>query len=730
MLVFQLIIAAISLYLGCFLLGALVLKLLFKDASKLLFAPFGFIVFQVIFWILSIALIYSHQSFSLLLIIVSIMLIAIFAVALKQFDIKQLRNWYYATSNPSKSILVVIILLGICHGILQIGFWNVDNSMSDNGFYVSIATAMASSKAMWTTNPGSGMEMGSIQATYMISTYETSIAYLAKISLLHPAIYMRIIMPVIMSLLSFQSILLLFRKILKKEKFALIGILAFILLLYYAPNYKSSLNDYSLEEWFLYYNHVGKSVLRYLVMPITFIIFIEIYEANTKRDSLGLNAVYSYMMLLAIVGIGYITLSPGGAVYFLALEAVFLLLLFFKKRTKKSDVMILGLSSITGFAGLLIAYMTTSLEKKSSMPIHELSKLRFLGYGSEYYNKELFQNFLLSGEFDGYWYLRFGQALFIALLLISGIIFGITFLKNKIIIRKKRQATVEFFWSDKKTLLFFSLGFPLLYVIFTHAPPIVEIVSEKLAVFGHQRLVGIYPYEIMGIALVIMGVNYFTVMCTSKCNIGIRPKLQAIVALSSACLLVICFIMLPARPFTYQYALESERHERLKFKDSYYDGRFDYMRLLENPYRLDNAATQITSVISPKSGKKVVAGTTNQFFGLTHVRNYDANIQVVRTRFSQYADAEYADASYLLRTYFSPWDNEHENITKTHTIKEVKEAITLFDVDYLVVLKNYKDQPNFGKDMEAKFIAVISETEETELFYIFTIKKDIPKIND
>lgn len=726
MFIVHLIFAVVATLLIFYLLGSLVLKHLAPNISPFLYAPFGFITFQTVFWITSILLVFTNQSWQLLMWIVSPVLLLLLIAGVMRLKLSDTIAWFKKSSRTPKISMLVVLLLGAIHGILQIGFWNVDNSMSDNSFYVSIATAVTNSAEIWKLNPGDGMLQSNPAISYMIATYETSVAYLAAIFQLHPAAYMRIVMPIVLSIFSLQVTYVLFKRLLKKDYLALLGILAFLFTLYYSPNYKSNLNDYGLEEWFLYYNYVGKVIVRYLVTPMLFVVMTYVYDDFKRRKTIGWNKVITYTLLFSIIGVCYYTLSPGASFYYLSLLFVFLVLLLCKKGINRKEVVALGSVAITGLVGVLVSFMTMYSEKSGEIlgggAGTTNNALRYLGVNSEYYTTALIRNFFMYGKFEEYWYFRWDHILIVAFVGIALIWFIIAKIIQKMRKPAEQPTKTQQFWKEQSHVIFFLVLFPITYIAFTHIPPIVEVISEVLDPFVHQRLVGVFPYEIAAISMIIVGFRFLWENVLGKLGEKIRYPAQVIITMFSIYALIAVFLLVPARPFTYSYAMSSERRDRLRFQDEYYRGEFNYELLLRNPYKLDYQAEQIVSVISPKAGPKVVAGTINQFFGLSHVRNYDADIQVVKTRFSTYEDKKLADASYLLKIYFSPWEKDNADMLEKRTASDIKEALKLFDVNYLVVIKTYKTQNTFGDDMKERYADIIESVDETEMFYIFTLK--------
>ncbi|MGL5042312.1 MAG: DUF6077 domain-containing protein [Culicoidibacterales bacterium] len=727
MFIVQIIFTTLLAIIAFTILGMAIGKKLLPQMSPLLYAPLGFIGYSSIFWLVSIGLMYTHQPWKILLVLVSLVLAIIYTSiiffekkAIKQ-TIKQLRG----LKKQTVITVCIVVLIALVHGILQVGFWNVDNSMSDNSFYISIATAVTNSPAMLITNAGDGMLQGNTSAGYLISTYEVSMAYLAAIFGMHPAAFMRIIVPILMSLFSTLALFGVFKKLLKQDKLALIGILAFYFMLYFSPNSKSSLNDYSLEEWFLYYNYVGKVIVRYLVTPVFVCIMIYVYETLMGKRRMTKLALAKIILLFNLIAIAYIALSPGASMYYLSLLFIFLLLLLFSKTTNKKAIYLLSTGSIMAFAGVIISAVTTYVTKDGNVVAHApaagSSLLRFLGIGSKYFNLNLLKSLFMNGQFSDYWYLIWGQILAVSI----GLIYLLSKLVQVIMGKDKRQrppTKSALFWKKRSAILFFGVIFPFVYLIFTHLPPIVEVVSTILDVFVHSRLVGVYPYEIMGITVIITGITYICEITLGKLKQKFKYPAQVIISMALIYVMVLVFLLIPARPMTYVHTMSTERRSRLKFQDEYYNGMFNYQRLEKNPYKLDRSAQQLVDIISPKQGKKVVMGTINQFFGLSHVRNFDGDIQVVKTRFSKYKDKELEDASYMLKIYFSPWEKDNLETMRKNTDDDVKKALKLFDVNYLVVIKSYKEDKTFGANMGTKFKDIIVETEESEDFYVYTLK--------
>ena len=78
---------------------------------------------------------------------------------------------------------------------------------------------------------------------------------------------------------------------------------------------------------------------------------------------------------------------------------------------------------------------------------------------------------------------------------------------------------------------------------------------------------------------------------------------------------------------------------------------------------------------------------------------------------------------WLLKIYFSPWEESFKRYQDNNSTEDVKKALKLFAVEYLIVIKSHKEKTTFGNDIGSEFSDIISETEETELFYIYTINQ-------
>ena len=713
-----------------YLLGKVTLQKLLPQASALLYIPFGFIIYEVLFFCISIGFIYLHGAWSTVVIVASSIIGAILLLSLFLFNFKEEWQKIKKISKLKVGLLFILLLLGIGHGFIQIGFWNVDNAMSDNSFYVTVATSVMNNAHIFATNAADGMAQSLAYVDYLMATYEISVAYLAQVFGFHPAAFMRLVMPMWMSIATVLTIFTIFRQLLKKDILALIGVSVFFIFIYCSPNYKNSLNDYMLEEWFLYYYYIGKGITRYLVIPLLLSILISMREAFIA--DVPLKKLFKQSIALNIIGLAGMVTSPAASLYYLAILFVYFLMLLFDKRCAIKKIVLTGFSTtITGILGLSFSLITRVMkgEVVSSDITPAKDLLQFFGIHSENFNLAILQSFFINGNpSEEYWYPRWAHILIVFFAFIFLVAYSCYRLSQYRKTKKAQGAAVpqsftNRFFYQYNAAFFFGILVPIFYMVFYHLPPFVEILTLGINKFGFQRLVGSYPYELLMITLIIMMFLYFNQIITEKLShIGnYRYPFQVICSVLAMYLLFSGFIIFPERPFTYEYAMSQERRERLKFKDDYYDGTFNYQRLLANPYKLDYQAEQIVSILSQKTGEKIVVGTINQFFGLSHVRNYDNTIDVVKTRFSTYQDETLSDNAYLLKVYFSPWENKFSEYQKDNDTAKVKQAMQSFGVNYIVLIKNYKTAKNFGKDMIEQYKDIIVNVDETEQFYIVEI---------
>lgn len=716
-----------------YLLGKPLLKALFPQASFLLYIPFGFVIYQVLFFFSAILFVYQHEPWVFVSLVASIVLCVVLIFSFMNFNFKEEVRRVRRLSRQQKAGILFLLFLGIVHGFLQVSFWNADNSMSDNSFYVSIATAAQNSEALFAINPADGMRTSILVTDYLMSTYEISLTYLAMVFGYHPAAFMRLIMPFWLSISTILIVFVIFQQLLQKDKLAYIGIVMYFIYFYFSPNYMSSLNDYALEEWFLYYYYVGKAAARYLVIPL--LISLLIYSKKYfDFGTMTMQRVMLHAFAFNILGLSAMIMSPAASLYYLAIMFIYFLLLLVNERYHLRQVVALGLlSACSGIFGVLLSVWTKMISGGESLAMEtggvQLTWKTFLGIDTKYFNFNILKKFFISGEpFDAGWYPRWPHIIVVVSFFLVLLVWGIYELSMRGAFKKEllrvvnRKMPTQHFFDDHKTLVFFGIFLPIIYLVFYHLPPFVEIITVIIAGFGFERLVGAYPYEIMMIALLIAGFVYFQRILLPKMISGEDEKIFA-----RLLTLLVCgiaggiFIFVPLRPVTYVYAMSSERKEHLKFHDAYYNGSFNYQRLETNPYKLDYQAEQIVNKLSPIAGDKIVAGTINQFFGLSHVRNFDASIAVVRTRFSRYTDQRLADASYILRVYFSPWEAQFAEYHKRYSPEDITEALGIFNVNYLIVIKNDDNMENFGGKMIEAYSNIITHIDETEQYYILSI---------
>lgn len=717
-----------------YLLGYICLNPFFKKIPKTLYLPFGFLMYQTIFWFGSIIGVYQHWPWKKMFLIVSIVFGVVFLFFGSICVWKKIRMMEKSTKSWRKKInlwFILVILLGVIHGIIQIGFWNTDHSLSDNSFYVSLATATQNSPAVLAVNPADGMVQSNVWVNYFIATYELSVTYLSQFTSYSPAATMMLVIPIIASISSAIIFWELFKKFIRRDDYAFLGLFIFYITIYYSFNYRGNINDYHLDEWFTFYFYTGKVLLRYIALPTFIYLFMNIYELFTLHGKKEGKRLVPYIVLVNAMSISFYALSPIGSIYVVSLLGVFYLLLLIVKRQQIKRVFVFTTSGIMAIAGLVISFLTQSnLDQNTTLPsVAKSSFLSVFGVGSEHVNLESYASFLYQkNESVDYQFYRWSHIVFL-IILVGAIILGIYYIvRHKKKDGKRLKRCITQLQEQYPLLLPFGLYFPLLFLFLMLSPPVMHIVSTKLYVFTYTRLVGSYIYEIVAIVWIIVLIQ--TIINGIVCGVtdlrgNKRISLLNSIAVTLAMLLIVdIYILFPERPSIYRQAMDQERVSRLRYKDDYYNGTFNYKLLEQNPEKSDAQAQQIADALKDISGDKIVMGTINQFFGLSHVRIEDSSIKVVKTRFTNYNEQELTDASLLLRYYLSPWDKKFDEYQEEYTIDDVDEALKTFGVEYLIVIKSYKEHDTFGEDIGEQLKERITETRETPDYYIYTLNQE------
>lgn len=702
----------VLLLVSMYIIGRVIQQKILASMSILLSLPIGFLALNVLFFFIAVPISIVEQSATLLFTLYLGSFFVIFMGMCLFYVIRKLyiKDWvlFKTMRRMDKFVLCLILLMFFAHGILQIGFWNVDNSMSDNSFYVTIANVSIFQKHLYAINMADGLSQTTPIKAYLFSTYDLWVGFTAKIFMIHPAIFFRLIMPVMASLLSGIMYYLIFKFFLQKNSLIFMSIVFFLINIYFMGNYRGKLDDYNLNEWYLFFNYTGKVILRFFIIPFWLYLAMN-WVQNTQDLKLSrLNENITFIFTTCFAAITFLIFSPGAKAYFPLMFITFIGTMVLVNRISWSQFF----KYLSPFFLALpyVCIQVMSVIKKGT--IGDIFYKIFTVENENFSLQNLLKYFVFYQEKNEYWYFYWDHILLV-FLSIGSIIFFL-FLRNT---RKGKRLlhSLQEFFPNFSIYVIFGILFSMLYVLINYFPPIILLITSFGARFGYERTLGANMTEIYMIIFLVGIITYTAQKCSFKLVV-IRRMLTFLLTTG----LLFVYIFFPQRPMTYIFAMDASRRTSVKFKDDYYNGMFHWKKLLVNPYKIDAAAEELVDFFAEFAGKKIVAGSSNQFFGLTHVRNKSPDIAVIKTRFSDFKNEEDAAAAVLLRDYFSPWQNDYKTLQAQTTLTELRAAKERLNVNYIVVVKEFNNQ-EVASEILPKLQPMIIEQYSLQYFVILKV---------
>lgn len=162
----------------------------------------------------------------------------------------------------------------------------------DDAFYFSISTSTNDSDTMYRKLPYTGASTD-ISARHSLAPFPIWIAFLARISGMHPVVIAQIVLPVVLSLMSYSIYLLIGRHLLSNSpgKLPLFMVILECLVLF------GGYSLYTAENFLLVRLSQGKAVLANIILPFIFLMFYILLEQLQKTKTSG----SGYWLLLACV---------------------------------------------------------------------------------------------------------------------------------------------------------------------------------------------------------------------------------------------------------------------------------------------------------------------------------------------------------------------------------------------------------------------------------------------
>ena len=297
-------------------IGLIINKIL-KNHNYISIILYGFLTTVAILQIIYIPLILLHVSFEFVLyitiFIISILFITSFFICKPKQEKKFFKHNYAKLKHIKKTdfvIVSILILMVLTQATVSSLLFNEN---ADDAFYVSLVEENQNSDAIYTHAPSLGSENTIFLSRYMISGYELSLSVLAKIFNIPSTTLCHTIIPFIMILFSYMAYYLLARKLLHKNRTAMIYVLLLSILFLFS-GFTSRFRGIILlsRMW------QGKEIFLNIVLTLILVNLISLSKYNEKRNIkalliLNLSAVFFtntaiFLVPFAYIGFGIIAL--------------------------------------------------------------------------------------------------------------------------------------------------------------------------------------------------------------------------------------------------------------------------------------------------------------------------------------------------------------------------------------------------------------------------------------
>ncbi len=156
----------------------------------------------------------------------------------------------------------------------------------DDAFYIGTATITVDADTMYCKLPYTGGET-LLDARHGLAPFPIWLAYLAKISCIHPVIVGQVLVPPVLILMAYAIFYLLGEKLIedKTKNLPLFMILISLLVMW------GGYSLYTAENFLLVRTTQGKAVLADIVLPFLFLMLLQLLERMQRGERAGFNTV-------------------------------------------------------------------------------------------------------------------------------------------------------------------------------------------------------------------------------------------------------------------------------------------------------------------------------------------------------------------------------------------------------------------------------------------------------
>ncbi|TLG71109.1 DUF6077 domain-containing protein [Culicoidibacter larvae] len=612
---------------------------------------YGFVILCAFFWIISVPMQLLHVSWTAFYIVMTVtLLVFIGAQVFLYFKWRGKQSFNYKRLFPLIPVLIVIAI----HLFINLGAWNPDNAYGDNLFYISQSLQQIGSNSIYYLEPSTGVLGNYLPVTYLFSSWELLIAYLAVTFQLDVAIITSVAAQIIIVSIAYISVYSLAYTLFKKRAVAIWSVVFLFISILFSYNTTGKLEEYLLDGWFLFFAHVGKVGFKYIVIVGFFELFVLAFQRRKVLATFGIQFVVAFTVYI-LAGNSFSQLAFVNQFILLALFTF--LMIFYKIKWRNFKYLLIAL--IPSIGSLLLFLGTTNLWEKIINIFSENSQLFPAAADAAENSTSLISDWLVQiSNFFGnyYWYVPF---YFIIVMLI------IVFACVNYLSKKKIQMISA---KEESNVFFFYVVFPLTFLAITLFNPwVMKILIFGVIEFGYKRLLGNLMLNIFVIMFLVWGVYIYTSLLVSKKWHWIW---NVVVAAG-----ILLFALFPSRLSLYQYSKTEERLDNRKYVSVTFDGQIDYQKLLDNPYKLDQVTIDIGDYMVAKPEGTLALIEYNMFYGPTYLRNYIQNIEVFNTRYTKFQDDEKQAAYKRLNAF----------VTKQELYDNVQADLLEQEINYVIV---------------------------------------------
>lgn len=246
--------------------------------SMLLGWAAGFVILWGIFEVVALPLIFQRQSLDLLCMIYGgiVILLAVISVFANRRKMAMMAVKGIASLRSLPVMGWVNLLLVLGQAYVYVRYLHIDE---DDALYVGAATTAVSTNTIFSVSPYTGMEYATLPTRYVLSPFFSFVAFLSRISGVHPAVTAHVVLAATLIILSYAVYALLGRKLFSGQPAQAAYFLFFVILLTLFSGY----TVYTQGMFTLVRIWQGKAVLCAILVPMAFYMMLHLWEGESVR---------------------------------------------------------------------------------------------------------------------------------------------------------------------------------------------------------------------------------------------------------------------------------------------------------------------------------------------------------------------------------------------------------------------------------------------------------------